>query len=216
MRFPNAAKGISKIFTAEVLRLITTVTAGLSLIFSIFLAAAVTDEAIVSTGIYGVLLAVFGVATVVLAVISLVLMIIGTIQASRDEASFKVIIYLTIFNIVVSVIAAIFSQNTFLANIASGVSELVSFVCSLLVVLGVGSMAAELGDTPLMAKCGTYFKVVLGIGILGLLTRFFAIFTMSVFARAFVFTFATISVILSIVRYVLYLSLLSNAKKMLN
>ena len=215
MKFPHAANGISKIFTSEILQLITVLTAGITLILSLIFAVDMKDGSGVAAGVSGILLIVFGAATAVLSVISLVLMIIGTIQCARDEASFKMIIYLTIVNVIVAVIAAIFSQNMFLTNLASAFSDVISFVCSLLVVLGIGSMAAQLGDQEVMEKCATYFKIVLGVGVLSLLIRFFAIFWGSLFAQALVFTFVVISIVLCVMQYVLYLSLLAKTKKML-
>ncbi len=215
MKFPHAANGISKIFTSEILQLITVLTAGITLILSLIFAVNMKDGSGVATGVSGILLIVFGAATAVLSVISLVLMIIGTIQCARDEASFKMIIYLTIVNVIVAVIAAIFSQNMFLTNLASAFSDVISFVCSLLVVLGIGSMAAQLGDQEVMEKCATYFKIVLGVGVLSLLIRFFAIFWGSLFAQALVFTFVVISIVLCVMQYVLYLGLLAKTKKML-
>ena len=193
----------------------TVLTAGITLILSLIFAVNMKDGSGVATGVSGILLIVFGAATAVLSVISLVLMIIGTIQCARDEASFKMIIYLTIVNVIVAVIAAIFSQNMFLTNLASAFSDVISFVCSLLVVLGIGSMAAQLGDQEVMEKCATYFKIVLGVGVLSLLIRFFAIFWGSLFAQALVFTFVVISIVLCVMQYVLYLGLLAKTKKML-
>lgn len=216
MRFPNAARGIPKIFTAEILQLISLITGVVSLVLSVVFAGSVQNDSAVAVGASGIGVLVFMAATAVLSIIYLIFMIIGTVQCAKDEPSFKMIIYLIIANIVISVIAAIFSNNIFLASLATTFSDVVSFICSLLIILGVGSMAAQLGNEAVMDKCGRIFKLILGIGILSLLARFFMLFWGSIFAQALVFSFAVVSAVLGIVQYVLYLSMLSQAKKMLN
>ena len=156
-----------------------------------------------------------GVVTGVCALIAVILMIVGTIQSAKDEQSFKAIIYLTIFNIVVMVIASFFSQNAFLNGLSTTISNAVSFVCSLLVILGIGNLAAQCHDEKVILKCGSQFRIILWIGIVSLLIRFFAIFIASTAAQALIIVLFSLSLVLSIVQYVMYLSLLSNAKKML-
>ena len=106
--------------------------------------------------------------------------------------------------------------NYFLASLAATTSDVVSFVCSLLVILGVGSMAAQLGNEELMERCSRIFKIILAIGVMSLLARFFMLFWGSVFAQALVFSLAVLSIFLGFFQYFLYISMLAKAKKMLN
>ena len=98
----------------------------------------------------------------------------------------------------------------------SGLPVPFSFVCSLLVILGVGSMAAQLGNEELMERCSRIFKIILAIGVMSLLARFFMLFWGSVFAQALVFALAVLSIFLGFFQYFLYISMLAKAKKMLN
>ncbi len=215
MKFPNAKKGISKIFTAEILNLIAGI-AGIITLILVFTANGAlkssNDAGLAASGIGFILT---GVVTGVCALIAVILMIVGTIQSAKDEQSFKAIIYLTIFNIVVMVIASFFSQNAFLNGLSTTISNAVSFVCSLLVILGIGNLAAQCHDEKVILKCGSQFRIILWIGIVSLLIRFFAIFIASTAAQALIIVLFSLSLVLSIVQYVMYLSLLSNAKKML-
>ncbi len=215
MKFPNAKKGISKIFTAEILNLIAVVAGVITIILVFALAGASDSKNDAGVAASGISLVLTSIVTGVSAVIAVILMIIGTIQSARDEVSFKAIIYLTIFNVIVLVIASIFSQNTFLGSLSSVISNAVSFVCSLLVILGIGNLAAQCHDEKVILKCGSQFRIILWIGIVALLTRFFAIFIESMAAKALVIVLLALSLILSIVQYFMYLSLLSSAKKML-
>ena len=216
MKFPNAAKGISKIFTSEILALIAAIATGVaSILAAVMYASAKTNSTAgaAASGI-GTLVLVLGAS--VLLVIALILKIVGVVQTSKDEDSFKMIIYLTIFTLIVAVIAAIFSRVTFLNNIANAVSAIGSFVTTLLIILGIGNLGVQVGNDEVIEKCSSQFKLILGIGIVALLARFFCIFLPTVPAQGIVIALAVVALVLNIIQYILYLSLLSKAKKMLN
>lgn len=216
MKFPNAAKGISKIFTSEILALIAAIATGVaSILAAVMYASAKTNSTAgaAASGI-GTLVLVLGAS--VLLVIALILKIVGVVQASKDEDSFKMIIYLTIFTLIVAVVAAIFSRVTFLNNIANAVSAIGSFVTTLLIILGIGNLGVQVGNDEVIDKCSSQFKLILGIGIVALLARFFCIFLPTVPAQGIVIALAVVALVLNIIQYILYLSLLSKAKKMLN
>ena len=216
MKFPNAAKGISKIFTSEILALIAAIATGVaSILAAVMYASAKTNSTAgaAASGI-GTLVLVLGAS--VLLVIALILKIVGVVQTSKDEDSFKMIIYLTIFTLIVAVVAAIFSRVTFLNNIANAVSSIGSFVTTLLIILGIGNLGVQVGNDEVIDKCSSQFKLILGIGIVALLARFFCIFLPTVPAQGIVIALAVVALVLNVIQYILYLSLLSKAKKMLN
>ena len=216
MKFPNAAKGISKIFTSEILALIAAIATGVaSILAAVMYASAKTNSTAgaAASGI-GTLVLVLGAS--VLLVIALILKIVGVVQTSKDEDSFKMIIYLTIFTLIVAVVAAIFSRVTFLSNIANAVSTIGGFVTTLLIILGIGNLGVQVGNDEVIDKCSSQFKLILGIGIVALLARFFCIFLPTVPAQGIVIALAVVALVLNIIQYILYLSLLSKAKKMLN
>ncbi len=216
MKFPNAAKGISKIFTSEILALIAAIATGVaSILAAVMYASAKTNSTAgaAASGI-GTLVLVLGAS--VLLVIALILKIVGVVQTSKDEDSFKMIIYLTIFTLIVAVVAAIFSRVTFLNNIANAVSAIGGFVTTLLIILGIGNLGVQVGNDEVIDKCSSQFKLILGIGIVALLARFFCIFLPTIPAQGIVIALAVVALVLSVIQYILYLSLLSKAKKMLN
>lgn len=216
MKFPNAAKGISKIFTSEILALIAAIATGVaSILAAVMYASAKTNSTAgaAASGI-GTLVLVLGAS--VLLVIALILKIVGVVQTSKDEDSFKMIIYLTIFTLIVAVVAAIFSRVTFLSNIANAVSSIGGFVTTLLIILGIGNLGVQVGNDEVIDKCSSQFKLILGIGIVALLARFFCIFLPTIPAQGIVIALAVVALVLNVIQYILYLSLLSKAKKMLN
>lgn len=216
MKFPNAAKGISKIFTSEILALIATIATGVATILAVVMYASTKTNSTAGAAASGIGMLVLGLGASVLLVIALILQIVGVVQTSKDEDSFKMIIYLTIFTLIVAVVAAIFSRITFLNNIANAVSSIGSFVTTLLIILGIGNLGVQVGNDEVIDKCSSQFKLILGIGIVALLARFFCIFLPTVPAQGIVIALAVVALVLSIIQYILYLSLLSKAKKMLN
>lgn len=216
MKFPNAAKGISKIFTSEILALIAAIATGVATILAVVMYASVKTNSTAGAAASGIGTLVLVLGASVLLVIALILKIVGVVQTSKDEDSFKMIIYLTIFTLIVAVVAAIFSRVTFLNNIANAVSAIGSFVTTLLIILGIGNLGVQVGNDEVIDKCSSQFKLILGIGIVALLARFFCIFLPTVPAQGIVIALAVVALVLNIIQCILYLSLLSKAKKMLN
>lgn len=216
MTFPNAAKGISKIFTAEILSLIASVAFGIAYVLAIVFASADNAQNEVGAIASGSAFLIMGVGAAVVAIISLIFQLVGVIQTARDEAFFRGVIYLTIISIVFSCIAQAFiSSNTLVYNICNSISTVTDFIASLFVILGIGNMAAILGNTEVIEKCGSLFKVILWIGIVTLIARFFSLFLPTVAAQAIVITLAILAMILGVAQLIIYLSLLNKAKKML-
>jgi len=216
MKFPNAAKGISKIFTSEILALIAAIATGVATILAAVMYASAKTNSTAGAAASGIGMLVLGLGASVLLVIALILQIVGVVQTSKDEDSFKMIIYLTIFTLIVAVVAAIFSRVTFLNNIANAVSAIGGFVTTLLIILGIGNLGVQVGNDEVIDKCSSQFKLILGIGIVALLARFFCIFLPTIPAQGIVIALAVVALVLSVIQYILYLSLLSKAKKMLN
>lgn len=216
MKFPNAAKGISKIFTSEILALIAAIATGVATILAAVMYASAKTNSTAGAAASGIGMLVLGLGASVLLVIALILQIVGVVQTSKDEDSFKMIIYLTIFTLIVAVVAAIFSRVTFLNNIANAVSAIGGFVTTLLIILGIGNLGVQVGNDEVIDKCSSQFKLILGIGIVALLARFFCIFLPTIPAQGIVIALAVVALVLNVIQYILYLSLLSKAKKMLN
>ncbi len=217
MKFPNAAKGIKKLFTAEVLYLISVILIGLGTIFAL-----VSQS---SEGLAVIILSSVAVGGII-AIVALVLQIVGVIQASKDEASFKGVIYVTLFGIAVSVVAsllsALFRDNAILPSISNLVSSIVSVISTVLIILGICNLMNQIGKQDLVVKGGKVLRIIVWLAILSLIMRFINIFLPRNFddakplAKVIVLCLCILAVILEIAEYVLYISLLSKASKELN
>ncbi len=217
MKFPNAAKGIKKLFTAEVLYLISVILIGIGTIFALVSQSKEGFSAVILSSV-----AVGG----IIVIVALVLQIVGVIQASKDEASFKGVIYVTLFGIAVSVVAsllsALFRDNAILPSISNLVSSIVSVISTVLIILGICNLMNQIGKQDLVVKGGKVLRIIVWLAILSLIMRFINIFLPSNFddakplAKVIVLCLCILAVILEIAEYVLYISLLSKASKELN
>ena len=220
MRFPNAAKGIKKIFSAEIFNLIAIVAFGVAMVLGIIIAYGKEEGNEVALGVSSIGFLVCLAGAAVLAVLALIFKLVGVIQSSKDEPAFKLVLYFVVFGLIVCAVLAIigifFPDNPFLYNLTDSISAVISFICLLLIILGVGSLGTKLGNEELVLRSGGQFKLIIWIGILSLFARFFGIFAVaSYFAQWLVITLAAIAVFLNVVQYILYLVLLAKAKKAL-
>ncbi len=215
MRFPNAAKGMKKVFAAEILSLIAAIALGSTLILSIVFLNFEKSGNETAMGVSGIGLLVFMAGAAVLTILALIFKLIGVVQTSKDEPSFKIVSWLIVFGLIASVIGACFSSNTFVYNLTNAISNVLNFISLLFIILGIGSFAAQLGNSDVVLRCGSQFRLILWIGIVSLIARFFCIFMPSLVASSIVLAFAVLALVLNIIQYILYLVLLAKAKNML-
>ena len=203
MTFPHAAKGINKIFTAEILALIAFVFSGIATVGAVITANILANDSNADIAAAAIVLLVFGIIAGVLAIVSVIIKFIGIFNASRDERAFKSVIYLTLINLGVAILAACFSGIPFFNNLSN--------IVSLLIILGIGKLALQLNNPEIIQKCGTLFRLILWIGLLSLFMRFFSIFLPSQAAYVIILILSILSIVLSVVQYILYLLLLVKA-----
>lgn len=213
MKYPNAQKGISKIYLSELLNLLADIAIGIVLVILVMHYQSATQD--IRMGGAAVLLLVCSAAGTILNFISLIMMVIGTVQTAKDQLLFRPVMILTLVNIAVATATAFFPVDTYLSNFGTVAGQLISLICSLLIILGISRMATQLQNTAVNAKCAGMLKIVLGIGAVALLVRLFNIFMVSTAAQGVNISLAVFSLVLNVLQYIFYLPLLSSAKKML-
>ena len=222
MKYPNAANGVKKIFTAEILTLIAglcsfvgAVLMLVALISGTSAAETSSDAAAASAIITGVVSTPFIIAAAVLGIIAFILNIVGIGKASKDEPAFKIAFYAVFANIVIAVISAIFSGNSFVVSLMQTLSSVATLMVTLYVIQGIRNLSLRLNDHEMDEKGRTLFMIILVV----LLIEFAASMTATIF-HAFAGSVVAavlllIATVLSLVQYILYLSYLAKAKKML-
>ena len=150
MRFPNAYKGVKKLFIAEVVGIVACL---LIVVSSILFAAGIKNTAVLARSA-GVALA-GSIALVVVFIISLV----GLYQGGQDNDSIKCAFYLTLAALLLSLLAAVFSAITKVEalvvaakyiNIAVDLATVIALEYTL---FGISALAKQLGNDK-MASLG--------------------------------------------------------------
>lgn len=220
MKFPHAAKGVSKIFSAEILSLIAVIICGIAtVVLSIVLSSGEADNT--SHEPFFIALGIVMIIAAILLLVGGIINIIGYFQAAMDEDGFKKAIYCTILGIIFSVIASVLVGKTGFLGWLCTTLNVLSEVMQLLVIFfsigGLMNLSAKCHRQDMVADGSFLLKLVGWICILYavilILTR---VFRENAFNKTLVIIFTTIAMILAVIQYILYLSYLSRAKIMLS
>lgn len=217
MQFPNAAKGIKRIYTAEILKLIAYILFGAAAVVgavALFAAdeGAGTTESLSLGGLIATV--VLAVVAAVLIVIAFIMNLIGYINARNDNENFKTALVFLIVSIVFSVVS-LFVINNGLGSILYSMSTLSDTLATIFVIAGTMQIASRLGRADISQKGSTVLKLIIAAEcitfVLSFISTFFRNDTTSMIALVLILS----SLLLSFIKYILFLSFLSKSKKML-
>ncbi len=211
MKFPNAYSGVKKLYTAEILALIGVVALLIAAFAAlVMVGAAEAEEAGIGAASLGAA-AVFGLIGGVLAIIAFILQIIGLNAGGKDEPLFKTALSFAVAGIVVQALAS-FVPSEIVQDIANTFVPLAQVLLIYYVISAIRSLAEKLGNSELVEKAK------------GVVTVVFVTFAVQILAKVlgqFVLTgkiggiVEIVGYVLEIVQFIVYLSYLSKAKKML-
>ena len=219
MKFPNAAKGVKKIFNAEIISLIAALVGGAGLILGLIGASNETDESAGTTllAVSGALLIVSGIALLVAGIMN----IIGFIQAAKDEEGIKRAVLCTVFSALFAFVAAFFENQTGflggLGSVLSTIATVLNMLVALFMIGGLMNLSAKC-NRPDMVKRGHSILTTIVVSYLitlalSILIRFGA-YTSS-FGAGVINWLSGLSALFTVFIYVLELIYLAKAKKML-
>ena len=219
MKFPNAAKGVKKIFNAEIISLIAALIGGTGLIMGLIGTSSETGDSNGTTllAVSGALLIVSGIALLVAGIMN----IVGFLQAAKDEEGLKRAVLCTVFSALFAFVAAFFENQTgflgSLGTVLSSVSTVLNMLVALFVIGGLMNLSAEC-NRPDMVKRGHDILTTIIVSYiitfaLSLLIRFGA-YTSS-FGAGIINWLSGLSALFTVFIYVLELIYLAKAKKML-
>lgn len=217
MRFPNAASGVKKIFTAEILALISEILllfAGVLVVIALGASQNNANDSLALGTLAG--FAIFGFGATVIAVIAFILKIVGISQASKDENSFKTAIICLIIGIVGSLVYSIFQTSSpTVASIGNLIYQLMNLFVTIFVISGIIKLADQLNDGVVSAKGSTLLKLITVIYALTIIANIIVLILGGYAVSIVAAIIYLIALILTVVQYIMYLVYLANAKKML-
>ena len=122
MKFPNAYNGVKKIFTAEILSLIGTISLIIAAILVLATGAMVetgaADAAVNETMGMAAGFAIFGLVGSILMLVAFIMNLVGILSARKDEGLFNTALAFTIIGIVAAVLTSLFSKNELFSDFA--------------------------------------------------------------------------------------------------
>ena len=222
MKFPNAANGVKKIFTAEILSLISGICMFVMIVLLVVAPAAAkavsggADGAAAGAVASGAGTLVFGIGSGVLAIIAFILNIVGISKASKDEESFRMALFAVIGGIILSVIGTAFNNvNGYVSSIMQALQVVADLLVLLYVIQGIRYLSLKLNRPDIDQKGQNLFKIIFIVLVLQFIARIVVIIFGGMAASITAAIIALIAVILSVIEYILYLAFLAKAKKML-
>ena len=213
MRYPNAYKGVSQIYKAELIAILAVACTCIGAILAIFgVGVADVGSEAVGKG-FAITGGLFVIATAVLMIVSYILNIIGVGNAAKDESGFRSAMIAIIIGIVASIVAGIFSNKEVVCLLA----QLVSKICDIMVfwfcIGGIRNLADKMNDRNIANKADSFTKLIIGIYVAGIVLAIIGSF---VKAGGFLDGFIDVAgAVCSIIAYLSYLSLLKGARDML-
>lgn len=213
MQFPNAAKGIKLIFTAEILALIASIAATVGGGIMAAMGSANSQGAETTAVIIG------GVALVagVLVLIAFIMNLVGLNAARKDDQFFKMAFILTLVGIVIAIAQSIFANNTTVTSLLDTFTSVCEMFITIYVCKGIMSLAEQLGKKSMVERGSKVIKMVVAVWIISIVAGFIgSIFSNNDNMLAVAGILILVAGIVSIIAYFIYLGYLSRAKKMLN
>lgn len=215
MKFPNAAKGVKKIFTAEILSLIAALLSIFGIAMIIITRAAEESHAENATVVAGLGTIALLAAAAIIILIAGIMSLIGIINASKDDGAFKAALIAILIGVCAAIVSGIFSQNSTVQSICQIVQNLMNIFSTVFVIQGISNLAVKVGNTQVASQAKTILAIIVVIYVLSLIASILVVVFGGQFASVTAGIIAVVALVLDVIAYIVYLSLLSKAKKIL-
>ncbi|MBR0512814.1 MAG: hypothetical protein IJK06_01025 [Clostridia bacterium] len=214
MKFPNAFRGIKKIWLAELLMLLFVAASIISVVVAVTNSSLV-DEKVVLNSSAETTVGLLVIVTGLLVLVAFVLNLVGLINARTDDSAFRIALLVTLLGIAASVVQVIWSKNQGLVKWMDTLTTIFSMFATYYVLTGIANLAEKLSDSATKALALKSRTLVEGTfcatAIFKLIINIFKIQETS----TIYLIISIVALVLELVSYILYLRALSKGKKML-
>ena len=218
MRFPNACKGLKKIFFAELISLIALVPYAVSLVLIQFLPEEINKNNAEMLPAE-VVVTILSILSLVMMTVAYVLNVIGYVTASKDNESFKKAMLLTIAGMVLTVVSGIMENtngNPILTNTFDSMENILDLLITLMTISGIVTLSVTYGNLRMVESGKALFKFLFAIYLPTLIAYVFVYLLRNTRSAAILAVTVTfISFALNTVYSLLYLRYLYRAVNML-
>lgn len=215
MKFPNAANGVKKLYTAEILNLIGTIALIIAYVLTAAALVAAGNDSVggaIGSGLGAMILFI---GSGVLAIIAYILKFVGISKASQDEPAFKSAFVCAIISLAFLILASAFPALEVLTGIASTLQRVFELMITVFVIQGVIRLADKRNRGDISTRGASLMKLLLVIyGLIIIANIVATVFGLTTSLIALILLIA--SGVLAIIQYFMYLGFLSKAAKMLS
>ena len=209
MKFPNALKGLKKIYASEILTLLAGILSGVFSYLGNGAGANIEDS---KMALLAVLFLCFGILTLV----AYILNFIGTAQAGKDESSFKSALLWILIGIALTAAALILGEDHYLYRYLSNGTRMTDILMTIYIIQGVICLANKLGNEEQAQRGKRVQNMIVFIYALSFVFQIVNDFlNVEKISPAVLAACGFAALILFIVAYITFIRLLSKAKKML-
>lgn len=219
MNYPDALRGIKKIYTSEILLLLAGLLGGMASVFGVQATQQIAENGAEGLDIgtaFGVMIPVL--ASGIIAVIATIIEFFGLKDASNENEYFKNGYIYAIIGLILSIALSILSYmkvSDMVSDLGKLASNFIQMVVTFYVITGIKDLAEKLGDMDMVSRGKKTFNIYAAAIICASLVEL-AVSLLQDNARTLVVgILGAVTLILMIVGYALYLIYLSKAKKML-
>ncbi len=212
--YPNAKKGINRIFLGELIAILGMVVIAIGSGILAVKGQMMTDLSTYTSGanIAALVILIGG----LMVLVAFLFKFFGISKASIDERDFKKAMALLVIGFVASIVhSAVDGRIEVVAEIANIITNVCELLVTIFIISGIKSLAEKVNDRHVFDMCNRTYKLIIAVYVLIIALTVVALFvtneTMAVIAGLIALAIA----ILAIVAYIVFLSLLNNARKML-
>lgn len=218
MRFPNACKGLKKVFFAELITLIALVPNTVSMVLFQVLPEEINENNVEMLPAE-VLVTVLSLVSLVLMTVAYVLNLIGYFTASKDNESFKKAMLLSIAGLVLTVVSGIMENadgNPVLTNTFDSMEQILDLLITLTTISGIVTLAVTFGNLKMVNSGKALYKFLFAVYMPTLIAYVFVYMLRNTrSAMILAVTVTLISFALNAVYSLLYMRYLFRAMNML-
>ncbi len=215
MNFPNAYKGVKKIFTAEIISLVCSLCAGVLSVMTENKTPETAGLPLSGAVVFG------GIVLLVLTLVSGIMNLSGLKTAADDEENFNKGFTMAVISLAVTVVAVILKalniENKMISDLMDVVTNIADTAVTFYIVQGIINLAGKLNNKDMVGRGKKVFTIfaitVIGAAAINLVAKMVAKDSPAFAVTAII---ALVVAVLSLVGYIAYLRYLDNAKTMLD
>lgn len=220
MTYPNAAKGVKKLFNAEILYLISALLLGASAVTVAAVSGMSGSENDAAFGVLSLVSLLLILGTLVVLLIAGIINIVGYVQASKDEKGFGKALLCTVASLVLSFSSTMLLKETGLLGwLSTGLSvgsELLRLLSFAFAVFALMRLSEACGRTDMVERGRTILRILIAVNFLSLLVLVINEMLLSnLFNASLALVCSVLSALLAVVQIVLFIRYLAKAAKML-